>query len=1786
MLMLPGYQIQDVVYRGQRSILYRAFGERERGTVVVKTTSEHYPLPAEVAALEHEYQVAKDLNLPGVVRHRGLIPCAKTFVLIIEDFGARSLAAWVAERGPLEIAVFLDVAQALAEALGSIHDHRIIHKDICPNNILYNPATGAAKICDFGTASLLQREKQEFNSLGIAEGTLAYIAPEQTGRMNRTIGSRADLYSLGATFYHLLVGSPPFTAEDPVEMVHCHIAKTPAPPHGARPDIPEQVSSFVLKLLAKNAEDRYQTAYALQADLAECARRLRDTGRIDAFPLGRDDLARALQISEKLYGREEQVAALLSAFERTTSGKGEIVLVGGYSGVGKSVLVREVHRPIATRRGYFVRGKCDQVGAHAPLSAFAQALADLARQVLTESEARLLYFQERLREALGQNGRLLVDFVPELETVIGAQPPVIELPPLEARDRFEGALIRFLLAFAGADHPLVLFIDDLQWIDPESIRLWTHLATRPDACHLMLIGAYRDNEVAPAHPVMVAARELEQAGVAVQHIRLRPLDVDNVVSLISDTLHSDAETTRPLAELVIEKTEGNPFFLTHLLYLLHDEGSLRFNQGARRWVWDVEHIRWMGISDNVVDLMLVKMNRYPEASQELIRLASCLGGTFDLGTLSTVSGASPHEVAQGLWKAVQDGLLLPLDAAHHYYHLWSEHAREGGLPADEVRYRFAHDRIQEAAYSHIPAERRPEVSLRIGRLLLTKLTPEQRPERLFDVVLHLNEGSGLMTSSEEKTELARLNLAAGRRAMAAIAYHAAADHLRRGVALLGADGWDRQHELMFGLHRELTECEYLRGNPARADELFAVASARARTREHLGDIYQLMIRMCHGTKSAEGLRLGQQCLRLFGVDLPDDPGLAGALIAEKTAELTRLIAEREIHELIHLPTMRDPDVAVCLAVLHETWSCAVLTGNLVQVMLTSLHMMTLSLAHGHCEYSPCGYVAYGGVLVAQGEFQRAYAFGRLAVDLCQRFKNALVIPKVNNTFCNFINHFINHVATSVALYAESYQYALQSGDRVWGAWAVGWIRTARFIKGDLLQEVYDTGELYRSYIDDSGYPVLLHKLEIEQHVVLCLQGRTEGRFSLSRGEFREEEAVEALVHLGFGWLVHWYRVLKGLLHYLYDDHAQAREHSAQAHELRDSVPNAMTCSDHFFCRSLILAAACSEASREERAGYLEEIREHCDRMRVWAEHGPDNHRHKLLLMKAELDRVEGRSAEAADLYEHAIGAARRSGYLHHEALANELAGKHYLEQGRPGAAKGYLFEARYLYHRWGAAAKVAQLSERYAHLLALPRLWSPSAPMNGERTASSRFGAEQIDLATVIKAALALSGEIMLGRLLERVVSIGIENAGAMRGVLMLERDGRLLVEAAASAGSEKPSRLSISVEESEDLPRSVIYYVRRTGRSLALDDAASDAHFQADPYIAARGVRSILCLPAMRQAKLLGILYLENNLVRGAFTSERMRVLQVLATQAAISLENALLYDTLEQRVEDRTRELIRKNDELAGALRELRDTQDRLIVQSRLAALGSLTAGIAHELRNPLNFVNNFSEISLERVEELLGELKKSSAHLGPDTLSYVDALGVEIKESLSRVVAHGKRAAGIISAMLLHARGSTGELREVDLNALLRESVHLAYQGMRSRDPSFHVALRLHLDESLDRLKVAPQEIARVFLNLIDNACYAARAKSNEAGASFSPEIVAKTRDLGEHVEIRIHDNGAGIPSDVRGRVFDPFFTTKSAGEGTGLGLSISREIVEQGNGGVLRFETEEGSFTEFIITLPKR
>jgi PAS domain S-box-containing protein len=1393
----------------------------------------------------------------------------------VSDAGFRSLEGMLG--GPMEVGDFLRLAVAIASALGRVHQQGLVHKDIKPANILVNPHSGEVRFTGFDLSSRLARERPQPRPPESIVGTLAYMAPEQTGRMNRSIDSRSDLYALGVTLYQMLTGSLPFTATDPMEWVHCHIARKPVPPSERLENIPAPVSAIVMRLLVKTPENRYQTAGGVGHDLRRCLAAWEAERRIDDFPLGEHDVPDRLLVPEKLYGRAREIETLLTAFDRTvTGGKPELVLVSGYSGVGKSSVVNELHKVLVPPRGLFASGKFDQYKRDIPYATLAQAFQSLVRYLLGRNDAELSGWRDALAEALGPNGPLMIDLVPELKLIIGEQPPVPELPPQDARRRFQAVFRRFIGVFAQSDHPLALFLDDLQWLDAATLDLLEDLLTPPGVPHLMLIGAYRDNEVTAAHPLTRKLEAIRSAGAYVQEITLAPLAAEDVAQLIADALRCEPERAAPLARLVHEKTGGNPFFANRFIASLAEEGMLTFDHDAARWSWDLGRIEAKGYTDNLVDLMAGKLTRLSAETQKAVQQLACLGNAAAVATLSLVYGATETEIHSLLEEAVRADLLERRKDAYH----------------------FIHDRIQEAAYLLVPDSVRPEAHLRIGRLLAANTPPEQREEAIYEIVNQLNRGAPLITLDQEREQLAELNLIAGKRAKAATAYGSALNYLALGEALLPEDCGERRYPLVFAMEVARAECEFLTGDLAAAEERLAALSLRAANLVDKAAV--ACLRTALYTTLARADRAVEICieyLREAGVACSPHPK-----DEEVSAEYERLwtqLGSQPIEALFDLPLMSDPDWRATMEVLTDFQSPAFqIDVNLSRLVV--LRTVNLSVEHGNSDGSCNAYGAMNTIVGGRfGNHRAGFRFGLLSLDLLE--KKGLDRFKARVYFAGgWVLPWGRHFRAGTALLRRSLETALETGDQTYAAYAHYSLVSFRLASADPLLEVQREAECALEFAQKTRNGPIADIVKGQLGFIRTVRGLTRefgsfGDDGFDEGRFEEHlEASPPFINC-------WYWIRKLQARFYAGDYPQAIAAAAKARPLLDATSGLFEEVDYHFYAALARAAASDSATPDERREHSGALAEHHQRLALWAEDCPENFANRAALVGAEIARIDGRVVDAEQLYEQAIRSAHEHGFVQNEGLAYELAARFYAARGFDEIAHLYLGNARQGYLRWGADGKVRQLDELY------PRLGQHEPAPDSRATIAASV--ERLELATVLKVSQAVSGEIALDRLVETLLRTAIEQAGAERGLLILPHGGELLIQAEAkTCGSSVTVRLRETPISAHELPGSLVRYAARTQENVILDDALVRNPFSSDEYIREQRPRSVLCLPLVKQGALVALLYMENNLGPGFFSPDRIVVLKVLASQAAISLDNSRLYRELQER-EGKIRRLVDAN-------------------------------------------------------------------------------------------------------------------------------------------------------------------------------------------------------------------------------------------------------------------------------------
>jgi len=1524
MFTLPNYKILTQIYESANSLVYRGIRQKDNQPVILKVLKQDYPSPEELTRYRQEYDITRRLaNVEGVTNAYSLEKHQNTLVISLEDFGGKSLKYWLAER-PLTLDDFFTLASSVAEILGQIHQHNIIHKDINPSNLVWNPTTGLIKVIDFGISTQLSRQHLTLKNPNVLEGTLAYLSPEQTGRMNRALDYRTDFYSLGATFYELLTGIVPFETSDAMELVHSHLAKQPADPTQINSDIPPALSDILMKLLAKTAEDRYQSAWGLKADLQVCQANLA-RGQLEPFTLAQKDISDRFQIPEKLYGREPEIKALLAAFERVANppqqAKREMMLVAGYSGIGKSVLVKEIYKSLTEKRGYFIAGKFDQLQRNIPYSALVNAFSDIVQQLLTETETHLTQWKDKLLKALGPNGQVIIELIPEMELIIGKQAVVPTLGPTESQNRFNMVFQNVIRVFCQPEHPLVIFLDDLQWADVATLQLLKVIIRDNEIASLFLIGAFRDNEVSPTHPLIMTLETLNQESVTINHITLKTLNFGQVNQLIADSLHQTPSDVESLTHLVMRKTEGNPFFVNQFLETLYQEGLLTCQTSdisQYAWQWDMGKIETLDITDNVVDLMITKLKKLPESAQHVLSLAACVGNHFDLNSLSVIYEKSAFETFQDLMPVLTEGLILPLSGLEIREDDICDKLDENQVSHLSIKhFRFLHDRVQQAAYALIAEKQKQSVHLQIGRLFL-KNTPEAQLEsHIFDIVGQLNRGFEKVNKPVEKIEIARLNLMAGKKAKAAIAYEPAFNFLNRGLECLSKESWETHYDLTLQLYLSVVEVQYLNSHFEQAISLGQIILKKATKLLDKVTVYETKILFLGAQNNPqEAINTGLEVLKMLHVPLSESPP-----------------QNIDFELCYNLPSMLEPEKQAALRILVSLISPTYMVSPGLLPLLVYT-MLILSLQYGNAPQSAFAYTLYGMLLCGKLEdIENGYRAGKLALKLLDKFNAESLKPMVQENFDSCVRPWKEHFGYSTKSYQKSIQNGLEIGD-IKIAWHnATHYSVSNFLIGENLETVH---QIYLKYLDlmlKNKQEWNLVYTQLWAQIALNLQNKSADKLRLIGDFFNEIESIPVFIKTNNGVSLLCVYLGKEQLAYLFKESELALENAKQANKYKDNVPGMILNAIHNFYDSLIHLAVYPNADEVTRQEYLQQVTENQEKMKIWAHHAPMNYQHKYDLVEAEKARVLGQ-LEAIDLYERAIEGARENSYIQEEALAYELAAEFYLARGMDKFAQTYMKEAHYRYQQWGALAKVEDLEARYPQFLMKKTLRDRQTqiPMNStiaminRNSTSSQEISNWLDMNSVMKASQTLSGEIVLSLLLDKMMHIVIENAGAEKGLLLLPQNENWFIEAQYIDSADVSVLKSLPLEESQQVSANIIHYVARTKENVVLHDATQEGHFTRDPYIKKQQPQSVLCAPLINQGKLTGILYLENNLTTGAFTPDRLEVLKVLSSQLAISIENALLYRTLEQKVEQRTAQLATANEEITALNEQLQEDNLRM--------------------------------------------------------------------------------------------------------------------------------------------------------------------------------------------------------------------------------------------------------------------
>ncbi len=1761
-ISLAGYRISEQIHASHRTLIYRGERERDRCPVTIKVLSDRFPHISSILQLRNHYIVTRDLDLPNIPKTLALETYQNAYALVTEDVVGISLKDLLATEGalgtnPQKSILFLQIAIQLAQTLAGLYDRRVIHKDIKPANILFDLATQQLNLIDFSISSLLPRETQSIQNITALEGTLAYIAPEQTGRMNRGIDYRSDFYALGVTCYELLTGQLPFISTDPIELVHFHLAKQPEPAHHVQSNIPVILSQIVSKLMAKNAENRYQNALGLKYDLENCLTQLQTTGKIVPFALGTKDLTDRFTIPERLYGREFEVSALLAAFdrvsqggERPAKGRAELMLVAGYSGIGKTAIVQEIHKPIVRQRGYFIKGKFDQFQRNVPFSAFFQAFGNLLGQLGGESDSQRAVWKHKILTAVGEQGQVLIDVIPELESLLGLQFPAPELSASAAQQRFNLLMQKFVGVFTTGEHPLVIFLDDLQWADLASLNLLQLLMQ--DAAHLLVLGAYRDNEVSSIHPLKLTIDEILTNGATVNTITIKPLGFSDLNQLVADTLNCDLRLAEPLAKLVEQKTQGNPFFVTQFLKSLYQDGLITFypithQQQIGGWQCDLAKVRNLAVTDDIVEFMALQLQRLPQETQEALKLAACIGAQFDLNTLAIVSQISAHDLAKSLWESLAEGLLIPINETYKFFTQSDDGSGIAGS-ANPV-YRFLHDRVQQSAYSLIPDRQKPETHLKIGKLIEQDCSEITREEKLFDLVGHLNIAKELITDPVERASLAQLNLSAGKKARNSTAYAAANIYLQTGIELLQADCWETQYQLTLDLHVAATEATYLNGDLDGMEEIASVVMRSAKTILDKVEVYRIQIAaLTTNGMMLESIDLGIKVLEQLGVKLStiSDEAEIGKVLQALEIQLQ----DRQIEDLLDLPVMRNLQIQSTMKLLEDLGAPIFMAMPSLLPILSS-KMVSLSVEFGNTLASAGGYINHGLVLSAfLGNVDMGYRFGNLSLNLTDRLNSLEFKGRSLFLFATWIQHRRDFIRTILPTFKYVYTVFRENGDFINTGYSISCYFDANLLCGVELNYWEPEISPYSKDLERAKQYSARAYLQMKQQLAQNLMTSGSQQDCLIGSAYDETVMIAKHQQDGDRTALAYAYIYKLMLAYLFGNYTAALANISQAEQyllaLSGMIPIPVF---HFYAALTYLAldeagesSDRDPASTLARTNTLALVEAHQATIELWAQTAPMNYQHKWHTIEAEKQRVLGNKGKAIAHYELAIAGAKEHQFIHEEALANELTGKFYLDWGNAKVAKIYLVEAYYCYTRWGAIAKANHLIALYPQLLGSIINPDNTNVFDAETNdlGDTFFGSsESLDLAAILEASKSISQEIDLDRSICNLLNIVITNAGADKCLLLLQAEDELQIIAKVELGQQPQVLAPMPLSASEDLVISLVNRAKHDLKPSILVNATQDTDLSGDLYLQQHQPHSILCLPILHQCQLVGILYLENHVTTAAFTDDRIDILQLLTAQAAISIENAKLHSnlkashaSLEQKVAERTIEL-----QVATARAEQAN-------QAKTSFLNFMT----HELRTPLNAIVGMSE-ALQ--SQSVGEINQKQRQY----LQTIDRGSTHLLELIDDILDTAKIEAGMLE---LHCT-------PIDIDALCNASTMMVEQQATKKQ----IDLDLKISPQLPTLVADERRIRQVLINLLNNA-----VKFTHPGGHITLEVTLlspeQTGAKTSAIRFAVSDNGIGISSENLAKLFKPFVQIDNAlsrkAKGTGLGLNLVKQIVELHGGKV--------------------
>lgn len=1772
--MLPevqDYTIQELVAEGRHTLVYRGVNKKTREKAILKIMKPQDGVNEKnTHLLSNEYELLTRLHSEHVVKVYDHIRFNNQIMLALEDFPGETLADAIGHTN-LSLEDKLQIAIQITHGLGAIHQAHIIHKDIKPQNILVDIPTKKIKIIDFGIATQLSKETPFILNPEQIAGSLSYMSPEQTGRMNVPIDYRSDLYSLGITLYQLFSNQLPFVAETPLELIHLHIAQKPPPLPILNETFYPTLSDIVLKCLAKEVDQRYRSAFGIKRDLTRCLDQLLKSGRIEPFEIGQEDLFDHFHIPEKLYDRHGELKFMEQVFNEVLGGGKRLLTLGGYSGVGKTSLVKEAQKKLA-QRGRFVSAHFDQFKRNIPYSGIIQAVHALIEQVLTKPDEELIHWKSNILKALGQNGQVIVDVVPEIQKIIGLQHPVEVVSPQENENRFRYTCTKFLKAVLKQEQFLVFFLDDMQWADEASLLLLEYFFKDADLTHFLLIASFRDNEVNALHPLAISINAIAKQENVHKHVTIPPLGFGAVNEMIQEEFKGASDEMEKLAAIVYKIAQGNPFFTIQVLKHIYEKELLTFDSENFCWKVQLEGVNKIDVSNNVVELMEGRLSKLDQEVSILLESGAVVGHQFEADFLAKVCGKSVSQVEELLGVALREDLVT--QEMHKKGVLIKE--KDGEIV--EFIFKFVHDRIQQAAYGLMPEARRNQLHLKIGQVLIETTSKDKLKERVIEIVNHLNQVPDHFFNDQEKNSLIHLNALAGMKAKDSIAYITALQYFKKAIDLLPASKWQSHYDIALMLHKNLALCLQITGEGIKqAEELFEECLRQTKTKDEKLEIYyQIILLYSQKQEYDKVFEAAQKALKLAGHRFDMNPSPLSIIM--DLFRMNRKMAFKTMQDLEHLPTVKDPNTYLLLKCLTALMYPAFVTGRKNLFLKSALKMCELTLKYGVSKYSGVGFVAYSMVLGS--ELLQAYGksaeYGEAALRMTYAFPNTLETGSIMYVYYSFSHRWRHTIKSCIVPLQSSYRLCLANGAVNYAAAAAVYINLFSLISGSPLDIVLSSveenlKEIRKLFSISEELSMTVYKEFAKSLLGLTLDPKSLSCDAIDSIALTNQNVNQNLLHKLR------YHIWRMVLFFLFEDYTQAKNEALKVIEHKGNYPNWVEWHVFYFYYALTLAAELANPqSKRNDWSTLKEIHQ---KFVKWGKASPQNYRHQELLIQAEMKRIRnGKGVEK--LYEEALEAAKKQGAYQDIALAYELFARYCSQQKKKEQATVFFHWALQYYTLWGAVAKCSHLRNTRSEYVALSPLYLSHARQdNGTINPDSTFTSEnELDVKGLIEAFQSLSQEIALDKLIESMMRLVMVHAGADRAFLIfINKDHPLIYSEAISQEKYVPyvNPMPLS-KKGDDLCEAAVQYSLNSQEILLLNDALHEENFRDDPYIISNLVQSLLCIPLVRKGQVNGILYLENRASTGAFSHKRTKLLTLLSSQMAISFENAQFYTRQEEKVQSRTKELKECNVELQEALKTVKTVQEQIIQQEKLASLGLLTSGIAHELKNPLNFVINFTGVASEFVDEW--EASKQG-HITEEEKEWLS----HMRDSLEKIDTHGKRADNIIKSMLLHAQQGSGKMEKMDINALVEQALTLTYQSYRKKYGQFNLKLTRNYAEDLEKVDGYPGEIIRVFVNIVDNACYALAERVKIAPQDYTPEISIRTQKEGNNAVIYMHDNGAGIPKETVDKIFQPFFTTKPTGSGTGLGLSMAYDIITKQHGGLLIVKSEPGH-TEFQIHLP--